>query len=237
MSIGGVDIIDAFDQAGHEFIIKNILGRDPVEASIQTTDRPGAAGERLIDSQPPAREITVPYGLFSDDSEHRREAGRLLARIMGRGLQRIEFSDQGGSYYMATVRNVEGESAMPYLGHGELVLHCPNPYLLGQERTVSPSSGQLSVATNRFVEPVILWTTDQQVGAAWIEVDGERLTIDTGISEGRQIRIDCARKEVRVGGVLNVENVHGVFPQVADGSTVATSPGGELSFTYQERWL
>ena len=121
---------------------------------------------------------------------------------------------------------------------GALEFTCPQPFLyVDQEHTVSPSGGTVAIESNHYVEPVILWETSSTVGAAWIEVDGERLTIDTQISGGQQIRIDSARKETRVGGVLNVENIHGTYPQVRDGSTVETSPGGSLSFTYQERWI
>lgn len=244
VTVGGVNLIEYFADAGHELIIQNILGRDPVEEVIQSEERPGAPGDRFIESRLPSRQITIPYGLYSDGwdnmnegSAARREAGRMMGRIVSRGLQRLEFDDQDGGYYMAKATNAEGDSFMPYLGRGTLTFYCPQPFLYGPEHTTSPSGGQLSIESNYHVEPVILWTTDQQVGAAWIEVDGKRLTIDTQISAGQQIRIDCARKETRVGGVLNVENIHGTYPQVRDGSTVETSPGGSLSFTYQERWI
>lgn len=244
VSVGGVNLIDYFADAGHELIIQNILGRDPVEEVIQSEERPGGEGERFIESRLPSRQITIPYGLYSDNWEDmregsaaRRSAGRMMGRIVSRGLQRLEFDDQDGGYYVAKATNTEGDSFMPYLGRGTLTFYCPQPFLYGEEVTVSPSSGTVSIDSNHYVEPVILWTTSSSVGAAWIEVDGHRLTIDTGISSGQQIRIDCARKETRVGGVLNVENIHGVYPRVYDGSTVETSPGGEISFSYRERWI
>lgn len=235
MRIGGTDIVQAMSDAGYLFTIEGISGRDPVEAEQQTAARPGSDGVRLIAETLPDREVKVDYSLVADDEQSRRDAGRLLGRLIGRGVQRVEFSDQDG-HYNGTTRNVEGEQ-WPRFGRGELITFCPQPFLYGDEVTVSPSNGTVSIDSNHYVEPVILWTTSSAVGAAWIEVDGHRLTIDTGISSGQQIRIDCARKETRVGGVLNVENIHGVYPRVYDGSTVETSPGGSLEMTYRERWI
>jgi hypothetical protein len=93
------------------------------------------------------------------------------------------------------------------------------------------------VGSNYFVDPVIVWETSTTHGAPHIEVDGQRLTVDTQVSAGQQIRIDSARKETRVGGVLNVENIHGTYPRLFDGSTITTSPGGNLQVQYQARWI
>lgn len=122
---------------------------------------------------------------------------------------------------------------------GTIEFVCPSPFLHGSTRTVGRGSvNRVEVNSNYFVEPVILWRTRIGYGAPHIEVDGKRLTIDTQVGEGQQIRIDSARKEVRIGGVLEVEHIHGTFPQLFNGSEVTIVPGGtDISFQYQERWI
>lgn len=236
LSIGGVDLVEAMADEGHSLLLSNIGGRDPLRKEIQSASRPGASGSRFISATLPAREISVKYTLISNSRSAREAAGRLLGRLLGFGLERCEFTDQDG-YYMAVASNEEAADQRPTYGDGTIRLWCPQPFLYGDETSSTPSGGLLLVNTNYFVEPEIRWTLSDSVGAAWVEVDGQRLTVDTGISEGQQVRIDCARKEVRVGGVLNVENISGVFPRVRDGSTVTTSPGGSLTFNYQERQI
>ncbi len=234
--IGGVDLAAAMAAEGHAIKITNVAGRDPVEEEIESDGRPGADGVRLVDHYLPAREVAVSYRLEFTDSADQQRAARLLGKLIGYGVQRCEFSDQDGHYQALVRHRPDDRSRTPRSVRGELLLYCPQPFLYGEERTTSPAGGVVEVETNRYVEPVILWTLDADVGAAWVEVDGERLTIDTGISSGQQIRIDCSRQETRVGGVLNVENINGVYPQMRDGSTIETSPGGSLSITYEARY-
>lgn len=235
ISIDGVNIVEAMADEGHRLVLKTPTGRDPLDKEIQSKGRPGSSGERLTDVSLPSRTIGVEFNLISSDRAERLKAGRLLGRLMGHGLREVEFDDDDGNYYLGVVSNNEGDQWLRF-GRGELRIFCPQPFLYGDEETTTPAGGVLLVESNYYVEPVILWRVDDQVGAAWIEVDGYRLTIDTGMSEDQQISIDCARKETRIGGVLNVENIRGVYPRVFDGSTIETSPGGTINMTYQARW-
>lgn len=239
----GQSITQAMAAEGWDFGITGIDGEGLLGADLQTGARPGSDGDRLIDRNLPSRLITVSYKLqvasaISHDAlTEQARAERLMNGLLNRpGLAQLEFSHQDG-YFNAALDHVAKGTRWAHLHTGTLVFYCPQPFLYGPNRTTTPSSGTVSIESNHYVEPVILWETSSQVGAAWIEVDGHRLTIDTGISSGQQIRIDCARKETRVGGALNVENIHGVYPRVFDGSTVETSPGGSLSFQYRERWI
>lgn len=237
----GQSITEALAGVGWEFGITGIDGEGLSGMDLQIAPRPGADGDRLIDQNVPSRRIVVDYtltvaaGISHEALVSQGQADRLLNRLLIRpGLARLEFSHQQG-YFNATLEQLSKPARWAHFYQGQIVFYCPQPFLHGSNRRVSPSSGTVSIDSNHYVEPVILWTTSSAVSAAWIEVDGHRLTIDTGISSGQQIRIDCARKETRVGGVLNVENIHGVYPKFYDGSTVETSPGGSLEMRFQER--
>lgn len=239
----GQSIPDALAAEGVDFGVMDIEGEGLLGSENQSDDRPGTDGHRLVDSNLPARTIIVSYSLqVASEASHealtdRLAIERLLNGLLHRpGLSRLEFSHMDG-YFMARLSALPKATRYAHMFQGAIEFYAPQPFLYGPEHTTEPNGGVLTVETNHHVEPVILWETDQQVGAVWIEVDGKRLTIDTQISAGQQIRIDCARKETRVGGVLNVVNIHGEYPKVRDGSVVTTSPGGDMSFTYQERWI
>lgn len=245
VSFAGRSIADALADEGVDFGVMDTEGEGLIGAVVRGSDRPGSPGRRWVDTQLPDRLITVHYSLSvaseasHDALEDRLRIEGLLNGLLhtGRAPARLEFSHLPG-YFLA--RLVDAPKAVRYahILQGSLIFECPQPFrYVDQEHTTSPSGGTVAIESNHYVEPVILWETSSTVGAAWIEIDGERLTIDTQTSGGQQIRIDCARKETRVGGVLNVENIHGTYPQVRDGSVVSTSPGGEMSFTYQERWI
>src|SRR5699024_9008847 len=125
--------------------------------------------------------------------------------------------DHRDGYFLATAGRVSVDVRYEHFLKGTLEFVCPSPFLYGSDRTAVRGSGnRVPVESNYFVEPTILWTPRITYGAPHIEVDGKRLTIDTQVSANQQIRIDSARKEVRIDGVLEVEHIRGVFPQLYD---------------------
>lgn len=242
-TFNGTPIGGTVSATGVQFTVSRVEGAGLHGMSVQTAERPGGDGSRLIDSHLSERVIQVQFTLETGlQMSHESmvaldEAERALHGLLYRsGLSELRFPHQGG-YFLAKPGGISVDARWEHLLKGTLEFVCPAPFLYGVERTVSPSGGRVQVESNYFVEPVILWTTSASSGAPRIEVDGKRLTIDTQVSAGQQIRIDSARKETRVGGVLNVENIHGIYPQVYDGSTITTSPGGTVQIQYQERWI
>lgn len=239
----GESITDALAAEGWDFGITGIEGEGLLGADLQTGSRPGSDGSRLIDSNLPSRMIAVHYRLkVAGDISHdalteQATAEQVMNRLLHRpGLSELVFSHRDG-YFMAALSGMGKTANYAHMHTGTIEFYCPRPFLYGDEVTTTPSGGSVSVNSNYYVEPVIIWELSEDVGAAWIEVDGQRLTIDTGISAGQQVNIDCARKETRIGGILNVENIHGTYPRLFDGSSVSTSPGGEITFSYRERWI
>lgn len=244
VSFGGQSITEEMAKLGLDFRVMDTDGEGLIGSKLKIEDRPGSDGNRLVEDDLPSRPITVSYSVrVAPEASHDALTQRLSVEqklnglIHRPGLSRLEFSHLDG-YFMAKLSEAPRPLRLANLLQGSLVFHCPRPFrYVDQEHSATPANGQLSIASNTYVKPTIIWTTGAAVGAAWIEVDGNRLTIDTGISEGQQIRIDCERKETWVGGILEVENIHGTYPKVWDGSKVTTSPGGELSFNYDERWI
>lgn len=227
-----------------DFAVVSIDGDGVHGAVNRTVTLHGSDGDRRVDTAIPARTIGIGYRMDTgrqishDALKVLTEAEQTLNQILHRPGKpaRLVLSHRDG-HFLAQPGQVGRANHWAHYSTGVIEMQCHTPFLYGVQRTVSPSGGTVTIRSNYFVEPVILWTTSTAVGAAWIEVDGQRLTIDTGISAGQQVRIDSTRKETRVGGVLDVENVKGVYPRMYDGSTITTSPGGTLNITYTERWI
>ncbi|WP_162320391.1 distal tail protein Dit [Nesterenkonia haasae] len=243
---GGESINQVLADEGYEFSVNGITGDRLLGSSLEVAGQPGRDGDRLIDKNLPSRTITVTYTLQVDKEashealEKHAEAEQILAGLLHRpGLAELEMSHRDG-YFRAEFEGASKSSDYAHMHQGTLTFFCPQPFLYGSSLTTTIAGGLVAVDSNYYVEPVIIWTTNQSVGAAWIEVDGERLTIDTGISSGQQIRIDSQRMETRIGGVLNVENI-GLpgepYPVIRDGSSITRSPGGSIEFRYQARHI
>ncbi|WP_258933192.1 hypothetical protein [Nesterenkonia pannonica] len=236
-------INEAMADEGAEFTVNGISGDGLLGSELGIRDAPGRDGDVLIERTLPSRTVTVAYTLkvakeasHAALTEHRRVESVLNGLMSRRGLVELELSHLDG-YFMAAEGGLSKSSDYAHMHQGTMTFYCPKPFLYGSTVTTTIAGGLISVGTNHFVQPVIVWTTSSTVGSAWIEVDGVRLRVDRQISEGQQIRIDCERMETRVGGVLNVEDIKGSYPQVRDGSSVSRHPGGPIEFRYQERWI
>lgn len=241
---GGESINQVLADEGYEFTVNALSGDRLLGSTLDIASQPGRDGDRLIDKTLPSRSITVTYTLkvaneaSAEALERHADAEQLLAGLLHRpGLADLEMSHRDG-YFRAEFEGASKSADYAHFHQGTLTFVCPKPFLYGSFLVTTIAGGLVAVDSNYYVEPVIIWTTNQSVGAAWIEVDGERLTIDTGISSGQQIRIDSQRMETRIGGVLNVENV-GLpgepYPVIRNGSTVTRSPGGTIEFRYRAR--
>jgi len=243
-TFGGQSIKQLLADEGVLFNIRSITGDGLLGAAPVLVDRDGADGARLNSSHLPSRSVVVEFDIATGGTvDHdalvvQAAVERIVNGVLHRpGLAELRLSYRDG-YFLATAGDVPDVSKLMNAQSGSIEFVCPSPFLYGWDEVTSPfENGVVRVHTNYFVEPVIVWTLSAAHGAPFIEVDGRRLTVDTQVSSGQQVRIDCARKEVRVGGVLNVENIDGVFPQLRDGSTIVTSPGGSVEIQYQERWI
>jgi hypothetical protein len=240
---GGENLATLLERLGVRFTVLEVAGAGVLGRYVHTVNNLGGDGARRLDAHLLERRIYVHYKLETlspinhDSLVLQAEAEALINRVLhGHGLAELRVSFRDG-YFVAEPDEVAVHRQLAHYQSGTITFVCPSPFLWGEFRTVEPSGGRVQVESNYFVEPVIVWTTDTTHGAPHIEVDGTRLTVDTQVSGGQQIRIDSARKETRVGGVLNVENIHGVYPRLFDGSTLTTSPGGDVTVQYQARWI
>src|SRR5690625_2050165 len=224
------------------FTVTGVSGAGLLGPVVRLAERSGD-GSRLISTELPERVIAVSFSLKTghsisvDTMSILDDAERALSGIFAKpGLHELRFPHQNG-YFLATAGEVQVTGRWGHYLKGVIEFLCPSPFLYGEQRTIETSGGTVTVGSNYIVEPVILWRTSNTHGAPHIEVDGQRLTIDTQVGGGQQIRIDTSRMETRIGGVLNVEHIRGTYPRIFDGSTITTSPGGTLSIQYQERWV
>ncbi|MBP2317407.1 distal tail protein Dit [Nesterenkonia lacusekhoensis] len=239
----GNSVNEVLEDEGFRFGVRNIEGEGLIARDPHTVDLPGD-GSRWVDTRVGPRQITIEYQAQAgkspghDAMEEQARLEEVLQGVLFSDAPRpLRFSHQHG-LFRGTLQALGKTQNHAHMHVGTMTFLCPDPFRYGDQETLEPDAeGVVNVLTNYYVEPVLTWETTEAVGSAWVAVDGRRLTIDTAVSAGQQIRVDARRMETRVGGVLNVEDVRGRYPRLRPGSVLTTNTGGTISVSYERRWL
>lgn len=237
-SVDGVEVPSLFTDLG-EFVYQGDSGRNLLGMDVALNRSVGTDGSRLVEASLPSREISIQFSLVSDGlPETARAAERMLMGAVARTkLTPLVFSDQAGSY-QAIMSAASVKATGEGWCTGEIVFTCPKPFLYGAAvLDALVVDGAYVAGTNYFVEPQFEVEMAAAAPAGFVlTVNGETFEYSAALQSAQVVVVNSEARETRLGGVLKVAEIDGVYPVLEAQNSVSLSVPGSVKVSYQERW-
>lgn len=212
---------------------------------VATIDVPGRDGALFGGVTRAVRQVTLALhvmGPFGERAPHVRE---LAARLAVDGPRPLMFSDEAPLWRMA-VPNAESDSEVYFdaEGYTDVEFVCPDPWLYGEERSVTVPSGGSVTFTVGGTAPTWPTITASATGSSqgtWIlRLDDSSKGVYASIASGvtRPIVADCDARTLAVNDATSMLAPSYDWPELTPGThTLAMTAGtGAATVTWTERW-
>lgn len=157
-------------------------------------------------------------------------------------------------YYMACLRDFDGEYRSPTLFKGSMDFICVDP--LGYSTTLTESNHSIDADPDTVTEtttgtgmvnPVYVLTAREDLGAVTIKLENvttdEELQWTGTLNTDDYLTVDVPNWIVRKDGTVSMSTVTGQFPRLQPGANslkvtaLYSSVEGDLDITYRNTWL
>lgn len=212
---------------------------------VATVDVPGRDGALFGGVTRAVRQVTLALYVLGPVGERAPHVRELAARLAVDGPRPLMFSDEAPLWRMA-VPNAESESEVYYdaEGYTDVEFVCPDPWLYGEERSVTvPSGGSVTFTVGGTAPtwPTITASATGSSQGAWIlRLDDSSKGIYAAIASGvtRPVVADCDARTLTVNDATSMLAPSYDWPELTPGThTLAMTQGtGAATVTWTERW-
>lgn len=212
---------------------------------VATIDVPGRDGALFGGVTRAVRQVTLALYVLGPVGERAPHVRELAARLAVDGPRPLMFSDEAPLWRMA-VPNAESESEVYYdaEGYTDVEFVCPDPWLYGEERSVTVPSGGSVTFTVGGTAPTWPTITASATGSSqgtWIlRLDDSSQGIYAAIASGvtRPVVADCDARTLTVNNATSMLAPSYDWPELTPGThTLAMTAGtGTATITWTERW-
>lgn len=158
LTVNNTDLADLFDAgtAGY-FIVNAVRGRDETEYDVMQASVAGRAGTLITGKHLRERPIEVDFTLKGEAPEELRERLRSLTELLSVEKLTLEFEDDLGLTYEATLQAVSRRLEVGNIYQGTALFICADPHKHGTAKTLPFVDGVATVHNNGMIEaePVI----------------------------------------------------------------------------------
>ena len=212
---------------------------------VATIDVPGRDGALFGGVTRTVRQVTLALYVLGPVGERAPHVRELAARLAVDGPRPLMFSDEAPLWRMA-VPNAESDSEVYYdaEGYTDVEFVCPDPWLYGEERSVTVPSGGSVTFTVGGTAPAWPTITASATGSSqgtWIlRLDDSSKGVYAAIASGvtRPVVADCDARTLTVNNATSMLAPSYDWPELTPGThTLAMTQGtGAATVTWTERW-
>lgn len=212
---------------------------------VSTIDVPGRDGALFGGVTRAVRQVTLALYVLGPVGERAPHVRELAARLAVDGPRPLMFSDEAPLWRMA-VPNAESDSEVYFdaEGYTDVEFVCTDPWLYGEERSVTVPSGGSVTFTVGGTAPTWPTVTASATGSSqdtWIlRLDDSSKGIYAAIASGvtRPVVADCDARTLTVNNATSMLAPSYDWPELTPGThTLAMTAGtGAATVTWTERW-
>lgn len=240
----GVTLTDQWD-------IVNV-SRNSSAMTSKTQTVQGRAGAVLMGTAPAPLQVSFIALVRGQYSEDRRESSRRLrAALQKGGVRRLEFSDDGGLYYLAALKDIK-ETRYKRVTAWAVTMDVFEPFLFDSktEQIVSSNGASANIPATKVDGTATTYPVVDLVGAVrgsggYVEVkidSGTPMRVTLPTSSASRVIIDCSpsTRSVLVNGTATMLTIDSDWWTLEPGEahTVAVTAGTVASYTVSwiNRW-
>lgn len=212
---------------------------------VATIDVPGRDGALFGGVTRAVRQVTLALYVLGPVGERAPHVRELAARLAVDGPRPLMFSDEAPLWRMA-VPNAESDSEVYFdaEGYTDVEFVCTDPWLYGEERSVTVPSGGSVTFTVGGTAPTWPTITASATGSSqgtWIlRLDDSSKGVYAAIASGvtRPVVADCDARTLTVNDTTSMLAPSYDWPELTPGThTLAMTAGtGAATVTWTERW-
>lgn len=142
------------DEAIEGYRTLYVMGRESLEAELNTTSIDTRDGELFRSRRYPARELTVGFQMLASDADEFRERFNKLNGVLNVEEAQIIFNDEPGCYFVGTPKNDADVDAGRWNVTGEFTIYCANPFKHAVDKTevttkdLTPEDSAVTISTD-----------------------------------------------------------------------------------------